>query len=77
MPGSQIPFVTAGNRDKATLDVIGEVKDKDGHVIANARDKVKLAVDQAQQVKSRNIQYSTGFTLAPGKYNVKFVVREN
>ena len=26
---------------------------------------------------SRNIQYSTGFTLAPGKYHVKFVVREN
>ena len=77
VPGSQIPFVTGGNRDKATLDVIGEVKDKDGHVIANARDKVKLAVDQAQQVKGRNIQYSTGFTLAPGKYNVKFVVREN
>jgi VWFA-related protein len=77
VPGSQIPFVTGGNRDKATLDVIGEVKDKAGNVIANARDRVKLAVDSGQQVKSRNIQYSTGFTLAPGKYNVKFVVREN
>ena len=25
----------------------------------------------------KNIQYSTGFTLAPGKYHLKFVVREN
>jgi hypothetical protein len=46
-------------------------------VVANARDKVKLAVDSSQQVRNRNIQYSTGFALAPGKYNVKFVVREN
>jgi hypothetical protein len=77
VPGSQIPFQQGGNRDKANLDIIGEVKDKDGHVVANARDKVKLAVDTAQQVRTRNIQYSTGFTLAPGKYHVKFVVREN
>jgi hypothetical protein len=28
-------------------------------------------------VQRKNIQYSTGFTLAPGKYHVKFVVREN
>jgi hypothetical protein len=28
-------------------------------------------------VKRKNIQYSTGFTLAPGKYHLKFVVREN
>jgi hypothetical protein len=28
-------------------------------------------------VQRKNIQYSTGFTLAPGKYHLKFVVREN
>jgi hypothetical protein len=28
-------------------------------------------------VQKKNVQYSTGFTLAPGKYHVKFVVREN
>lgn len=77
VPGSQIPFQKGGSKDKATLDVIGEVKDSAGHVVANARDKVKLNVDESQQVRTRNIQYSTGFTLAPGKYHVKFVVREN
>ncbi len=77
VPGSQIPFQKGGSKDKATLDVIGDVKDAAGHVVANARDKVKLSVDESQQVRSRNIQYSTGFTLAPGKYHVKFVVREN
>jgi len=41
------------------------------------RETVKLALDESQQVQRRNIQYSTGFTLAPGKYRMKFVVREN
>ena len=77
VPGSQIPFVKGGDRDKATLDIIGEVKDATGHVIGNARETVKLAVDQAQQVRRKNIQYSTSFTLPPGKYHLKFVVREN
>ncbi len=77
VPGSQIPFVTNGDRDKATLDVIGQVKNGEGIIVGNARDTVKLALDQSQQVKRKNIQYSTGFTLAPGKYHLKFVVREN
>ncbi len=77
VPGSQIPFVTNGNRDKATIDVIGQVKNAQGIIVGNARDTVKLALDQNQQVKRKNIQYSTGFSLAPGRYHLKFVVREN
>jgi VWFA-related protein len=77
VPGSQIPFVKGGDRDKATLDIIGEVKDAAGHRIGDARDTVKLAVDQSQQVRQKNIQYSTSFTLPAGKYHLKFVVREN
>jgi VWFA-related protein len=77
VPGSQIPFVKGGDRDKATLDVIGEVKDSAGRIIGNARDTVKLAIDQSQQVRQRNIQYSTSFTLPAGKFHLKFVVREN
>ena len=48
-----------------------------GSSVGNVRDTVKLALDAAQQVQQKNIQYSTGFTLAPGKYHLKFVVREN
>jgi VWFA-related protein len=77
VPGSQIPFVKGGDRDKATLDVIGEVKDTSGRRIGDARDTVKLAIDQSQQVRQKNIQYSTSFTLPAGKYHLKFVVREN
>ncbi|MBS1801423.1 MAG: VWA domain-containing protein [Acidobacteria bacterium] len=77
VPGSQIPFIKNGDRDKATIDIIGEVKNAQGIVVGNARDTVKLAIDQAQQVQRKNIQYSTGFALAPGRYHLKFVVREN
>jgi len=77
VPGSQIPFVKGGDRDKATLDIVGQVKDAQGLVVGNVRQTVKLAVDASQEVQRKNIQYSTGFTLAPGKYHLKFVVREN
>ena len=77
VPGSQIPFTKSKEQDKATLDVLGQVKNAQGIPVGNVRDTVKLAVDQAQQVQRRNIEYSTGFTLAPGRYHVKFVVREN
>ena len=77
VPGAQIPFVVGGDRDKATLDIVGQVKNAQGIVVGNVRETVKLAVDASQQVKHKNIQYSTGFTLAPGRYHLKFVVREN
>ncbi|HUB19993.1 MAG TPA: VWA domain-containing protein [Acidobacteriaceae bacterium] len=77
VPGSQIPFVKGGDRDKATLDIIGQVKDTAGHDIGDVRDTVKLAVDESQQVRQKNVQYTTGFNLPTGKYHVKFVVREN
>ncbi len=77
VPGSQIPFLKNGDRDKANIDILGEVKNAQGIIVGNVRDTVKLALDQSQQVQRKNIQYSTGFTLAPGRYHVKFVVREN
>jgi VWFA-related protein len=77
VPGSQIPFVKGGDKDKATLDVIGEVIDEAKRPIGRVRETVKLSVDEQQQVKQKNIQYSTSFSLPPGKYTMKFVVREN
>lgn len=77
VPGSQIPFLKNGDKDKANIDIMGQVKNAQGIIVGNVRDTVKLALDQSQQVQRKNIQYSTGFTLAPGRYHVKFVVREN
>lgn len=77
VPGSEIPFVKGGDRDKATLDIIGQVRDMNGRDIGDVRDTVKLAVNESEQVRQKNVQYTTGFSLPTGKYHVKFVVREN
>jgi len=77
VPGSQIPFTKGGDKDKATLDVIGAVRDELKRPVSSVRETVKLALDAAQQVQRKNVQYTTGFILAPGKYHFKFVVREN
>ena len=76
VPGSQIHFLP-GKEDKANLDIIGQVKNAQQIPVGNVRDTVKLSLDPSVNAKQKNIQYSTGFTLAPGKYQLKFVVREN
>ena len=77
VPGSAIPFLKNGDKSKATIDVVGQVKNAAGILVGNIRDNVKLALTADQQVARKNIQYSTGFTLAPGRYHLKFIVREN
>ncbi|MGO8759459.1 MAG: VWA domain-containing protein [Terracidiphilus sp.] len=77
VPGSQIPFVKGGDKDKATLDVIGAVLDEANRPVGRVRDTVKLNLDPSLQARQKNIQYTTSFNLPPGKYQLKFVVREN
>ncbi len=77
VPGSQIPFVKGGDKDKATLDIIGAVIDDTKRPVGRVRDTVKLNLDASQQARQKNIQYTTSFNLPPGKYQIKFLVREN
>jgi VWFA-related protein len=77
VPGSEIPFTRSSDRDKATLDVIGVVQDDKKNPVNRIRDTVKLAVDTTSDVKKKNVQYNTSLSLPPGKFHLKFVVREN
>ena len=77
IPGSQIPFTQDQEKDKASVDVIGVVRDSSGVPFGSVRDTVKLSLDASQQVRRKNVQYNTGFILPHGKYHMKFVVREN
>jgi VWFA-related protein len=77
VPGSQIPFVKGGDKDKATLDIIGTVIDEVKRPIGRVRETVKLNLDQGLNARQKNIQYTTSFSLPAGKYHLKFVVREN
>jgi VWFA-related protein len=77
VPGSQIPFVKGGDKDKATLDIIGTVIDEAKRPIGHARETVKLNLDPGLKARQKNIQYTTSFNLPPGKFRLKYVVREN
>jgi VWFA-related protein len=77
IPGSQINATVVKDKSKATIDILGQVKNAEQIAVGQVRQTVNLTLDANQMVQQRNVQYSTGFTLAPGKYHVKFVVREN
>ena len=77
VPGSSIPFNKSGDKSKATLDIVGIVRDPQQRPVARIRDTVKLAVSANEQVERKNVQYQTDLELPPGVFNLKVVVREN
>ena len=77
VPGSSIPFARSSDKERATLDVLGVIRDRQRRPVAWIRDTVKLNVDAAQNVRQKSVQYQTSFELPPGQYLLKAVVREN
>ena len=77
VPGYQLPITRTTAKDKATLDVLGVVRDEQHRPVGRIRDTVRLAPETADDVKKKTVQYQTGFELPPGKFRVKVVVREN
>ena len=77
VPGSEIPFAQSSSQDRATIDIIGLMRDTEQRPVGRLRDTVKLSVQPAQDVKRKTVQYQTGFTLPPGRYKLKIVLREN
>ncbi|MCU1232806.1 MAG: hypothetical protein JWP63_773, partial [Candidatus Solibacter sp.] len=76
--GSEIALSRRGAGDTTEFDFVGQVTDAKGQIKGNVRDTIKVKMgDGAAQLASKNIQYDTGFTLSPGKYRLKFLVREN
>jgi len=78
IPGNELALARRGGASRTLIDFIGEVKDDFGNTIQNLRDKldIKLTDETAAQLARRPIQYETGFTLLPGKYVIKYLVRD-
>src|SRR6202021_3299159 len=72
-------FQSKGSKAATELDFIGEIRDARGRPASAVRDTIplKMASATAGELGRKQIQYDTGFTLAPGKYSLKFVAREN
>jgi VWFA-related protein len=77
VPGSSVPFNKSGDKSKATIDIVGVVRDPQQRPVARIRDTVNLAVSATDQVERKNVQYQTDLELPPGVFTMKVVVREN
>ena len=79
VPGSAVELATKGNTGFTQFDFLGQIQDEQKAVAGNVRDfvKIKLDSDKAGKVTRKSFQYDAGFTLAPGRYRMKFLVREN
>ena len=78
IPGSELELARRRGAKRLLLDVLVEVKDDYGSTQQNIRDRIESDLSQAnaELMSTRPIQYETGFTLLPGKYVIKFLVRD-
>ncbi len=76
IPGNEVTLAKKGDTE---LDFIGQIRDSKGRLAGTVRDGIRLKLTESDkaQLDKRNLQYDTGFTLAPGEYKLKFLAREN
>ena len=80
LPSSALQWAQKRGRREAEFDFAAEVRDAStGRVAGALRDtiKVRLDIERFQQVQQRALVYQGGLILAPGKYRLKFLAREN
>ena len=80
VPGREIALAKKGGADHTHLDLVGEIKDDyGGTTVANIRDHfdAKLGDATAAEWATRPIEFSSGYTLLPGKYTIKVLARDD
>ena len=79
IPGSVVALAAKGGASVTQFDFAGQIQDEQHAVAGNVRDNItiKLDKDNAAKAVQKSFQYDAGFTLEPGRYRLKFVVREN
>ncbi len=80
IPGRELALAKRGSAEHTLIDFVGEIKDLiGGTTVSNVRDNVniKLSDATAAELAKRPIEYDTGFTLLPGKYQIKFLARDD
>ena len=79
IPGSVIALASKGGASVTQFDFVGQIQDEQRNVVGNVTDNIKVNLDKDPAAKSnrKNFQHTAGYTLGPGKYHMKFLVREN
>jgi VWFA-related protein len=78
IPGSELELARRRGAKRLTLDVLVEVKDSFGATQRNMRDRIEVSLTaaNAERLATQPVQYDTGFTLLPGSYVLKFLIRD-
>jgi VWFA-related protein len=78
IPGSSIPLADKHNGGETEFDFVGSVMDERKAVVGTVRDFIKVKLDSGdkERLPRRNFHYDAGFTLSPGHYRIRFLVRE-
>jgi hypothetical protein len=78
VPGSVLALAAKKAGSETEFDFVGQIQDERKAVVGSVQDYIKIKLDpgEAQKLSRRNIHYDAGFTLAPGRYRMKFLVRE-
>jgi VWFA-related protein len=79
VPGSAVELAAKGGGTFTNFDFLGQIQDEQRKVAGNVRDNIRIKLDQTKSSTAgrKGFQYDAGFTLAPGRYRMKFLVREN
>jgi VWFA-related protein len=78
IPGKELALAKKRGAEHTVIDFVGEIKDDFGTTVQNLRDKVdvKLTDSKVEELASKPIQYTSGYTLLPGKYAIKVLARD-
>ena len=80
IPGSELVLAKKRGAQQALIDFVVEIKDDyGGTTVTNLRDYVNAKVSDrtAEELAKGPVEYSTGYTLLPGKYTVKVLARDD
>ncbi len=79
IPGRELALAKRFGNEHTVIDFVCEIKDEMGVTVSNLRDNVDLKLNDtsAAELARRPIEYSTGFTLLPGRYTIKFLARDD
>ncbi len=77
IPGAVLAMQAAADKPRLSLDLIAVVRDEARRAVARVRDTIRIEDETAGALRRKNVQYQSGFTLPPGIFHLKLVVREN
>jgi hypothetical protein len=75
VPGYAVPVKS--EKEEVSIDVLGLVADEQGRPLGRMRETLKFPGTAGASLAGKQVLYSSGVTLPPGRFSVKVVVREN